>query len=98
MTLPVVFRLAARREFDDSADWYEKRRVGLGEVFTSAVRDVLKTIASEPRRWGIVFEDIREAPVSGFPYYVYYREEESQFLVIAIFHASRDPGIWQSRA
>jgi hypothetical protein len=30
MTLPVVFRRAARREFDEAALWYEERRAGLG--------------------------------------------------------------------
>ena len=30
MSLPIVFRRAARAEFDDAADWYEQRRAGLG--------------------------------------------------------------------
>ncbi len=30
MTLPVIFRRQARREFYDAGDWYEKERAGLG--------------------------------------------------------------------
>jgi hypothetical protein len=30
MILPVVFRRAARREFDEAAPWYEERRACLG--------------------------------------------------------------------
>jgi hypothetical protein len=31
MTLHVVFRRAAKREFDDAADRYDEQRPGLGE-------------------------------------------------------------------
>jgi hypothetical protein len=36
--------------------------------------------------------------VRGFPYCVYYREESSLVRVLSVFHTSRDPSIWQSRA
>ena len=39
-SLPIVFRRAARIEFDDAADWYEQRRAGLGAKFTAAVQRV----------------------------------------------------------
>jgi plasmid stabilization system protein ParE len=44
------------------------------------------------------FGDVRKAVVNGFPYCLYYREEPSQVRVLAVFHTSRDPSIWQSRA
>lgn len=33
MTLRVVFRTAATREFDEAADRYDEQRPGLGEEF-----------------------------------------------------------------
>ena len=33
MTLRIVFRRSARREFDDAADRYDEQRPGLGEEF-----------------------------------------------------------------
>jgi len=48
MSLPVVFRRAARAEFDDAADWYEQRRAGLGAAFTAAVQRVLDQLAAQP--------------------------------------------------
>ena len=36
--------------------------------------------------------------VIGFPYCVYYREEPGRVLVLAVFHTSRDPTVWQSRS
>lgn len=97
MSLPLAFRRAARYEFDEASDWYEQRRTGRGALFTAAVQEVLDRIADQPRFYALAFEDAREAPVSGYPYCVYYREEPNQVLVLAVFHTSRDPSIWQSR-
>src|SRR5215468_11206810 len=97
MSLPIVFRRAARAEFDDAADWYEQRRAGRGARFTAAVRQVLDRIADQPQLYAEVFQNVREASVAGYPYAVYYREEAGQLLVLAVFHTSRDPTIWQSR-
>jgi toxin ParE1/3/4 len=98
MTLPIAFRRAARVEFDDASVWYEQRRTGQGALFTAAVRQVLDRIADQPKLYAEVFQDVREAPVARYPYYVYYREEPVQVLVLAVFHTSRDPAIWQGRA
>jgi len=97
MTRPVRFRRQARIEFDEAADWYESRRIGLGTKFTAAVQSVLDTASTAPGLHPCVFEDVREGLVHGFPYCVYYRDSNAQILVIAIFHTSRDPTSWQSR-
>lgn len=98
MSLPIVFRRAARNEFDEAADWYEQRRAGRGAKFTAVVRDLLNRIAEQPEFYAQVFEDVREALVTGYPYCVYYRVEGGQVIVVAVFHTARDPSIWQSRA
>src|SRR3954452_14969573 len=98
MSLPIVFRRLARAEFDDSADWYEQRKAGLGAAFTAAVQRTLDQIAAQPDFYPQVYQDVREALVSGFPYCVYYREEPSQVVVLSVFHTARDPAIWQGRA
>ncbi len=88
---------AARVEFDEAGDWYEARRPGLGVSFAVAAQTVLEQIGAQPSFYAIVEDDIRVAPVRGFPYCVYYREEPLQIVVLAVFHMSRDPAIWQSR-
>jgi plasmid stabilization system protein ParE len=98
VTLPIVFRRQARREFDEAADWYERHRAGLGRRFIAAVQHVLEQAAQNPQRYAVVFRDVREGLVRRFPYCVYYRDEGKRIVVLAVFHASRDPSIWQSRA
>ncbi len=98
MSLPIVFRRAARAEYDDVADWYDQRRAGLGVAFTAEVQRVLDQIAAQPDVYPQVYQDVREALVSGYPYCVYYREEPGQVVVMSVFHTARDPSIWQGRA
>lgn len=97
MSLPVVIRPAARAEFDEAADWYEGQQPGLGADFVAEVQQVLDAIAAHPERFAIAAGDVREAAVSRFPYCVYYRVRADRVAVIAVFHTSRDPAIWQGR-
>lgn len=98
MSLSIVFRRQARREFDEAADWYEQRSAGLGARFTIAVERVLDQATGNPGRYAVVLEGMREGLVQRFPYCVYFREERDKIVMFAIFHASRNPAIWQSRA
>ena len=98
MIPPVILRRLAQAEFDDAADWYERRRAGRGAAFTAAVRQVLASAATAPDSYPEVHGDIREAGVSGYPYAVYYRIDTGQITVLAVYHTSRDPSGWQSRA
>ena len=97
MSLPLVFRPAAEMEFDAAALWYEGQKPGLGENFVAEVQIVLNEIADNPDRYAAVSGDVREAPVSRFPYCVYYRHRPGRLVVIAVFHTSRDPSVWQAR-
>jgi toxin ParE1/3/4 len=62
------------------------------------VEAVLARIGGQPRLHQAVFGDVRRAVVAGFPYCVYYREEADRVRVLSVFHTSRDPNVWQSRA
>src|SRR5262249_6841799 len=98
VSLPVVFRRAAREELEEAHDWYEKQRAGLGEQLEEAVQQVLDRIAATPMMHQCIHKDIRRGLVPGFPKYtILYRVLSKHIRVIAVFHASRDPKIWQSR-
>ena len=98
MSLPVRLLPEARAEFDDAADWYEQKQAGLGVDFVAKVREVFDRIAANPALHAKVYHDVRKAVVARFPYLVLYREEPGEVLVISVFHTSRDPAVWQSRA
>jgi plasmid stabilization system protein ParE len=98
MTLRLVFRRAARQDFEDAALWYDGRRPGLGGEFQAAIEDALRLIQTDPLMYPRVHLLVRRVRVRRFPYAVYFLVESDRIVVLAVFHARRDPRVWQSRA
>ena len=98
MSLPVGLRPLAQAEFDAAVAWYEQSQVGLGADFAAAVQAVLDEASQAPDRYPLADGDVREGPVSGFPYCVYYRVRLGRVAVVAVYHQSRDPSGWRGRA
>jgi plasmid stabilization system protein ParE len=91
--------LAPQAEQDLAAayDWYESRRIGLGEDFLSAVEAALESIRRQPDMHTIVHEDYRRALLRRFPFGIFYEHAGGEVTVYAVFHASRDPLKWRGR-
>ena len=98
LTLSVVFRSAARREFDGAALWYEKRQAGLGSQFVAEVTRAIEAASEHPQRFPVVHKDVRCIQIRRFPYSVLFREERGRLLVLGVFHGSHNPGLWRERA
>lgn len=97
MTLRVVFRRAAKSEFEDAAAWYAGRAPGLGEEFIHEIEQTIASAAAAPQRYPVVFDDVRRAVARRFPFAVYFRVRSDALVVLAIFHGSRNPAIWRRR-
>jgi plasmid stabilization system protein ParE len=95
--MPVDLLPGARRDFDDSLDWYTARSTVAAEQFSSAIDATLATIAADPTRFAAVDAIHRDCLVPRFPYRIIYRIEPTQILVVAIAHAKRRPGFWKAR-
>jgi plasmid stabilization system protein ParE len=98
MTLRVVFMRAARAEFDAAALWYDLQQAGLGMQFVSEINRVIDLTSNHPERFPTKHLEIRCAQARRFPYSVLFRPEATRVVVLAVFHARRDPAIWQARA
>ena len=94
----LVFDPEATSEFDEAYNFYQNRRFGLGDEFSGAIRTVILGILAHPKRHSVVLGDTRRARVIRFPFVVYYRIESSTIRIVSVFHTSRDPKAWQSRA
>lgn len=97
--MPVLrFTAAARADVLDAYDWYETKRRGLGIRFLEEIDAAVERIKIHPRASSAMLDDIRRVLLRKFPYGLFFRIEPEAIYVIACFHASRDPKIWQSRA
>jgi plasmid stabilization system protein ParE len=97
MSLSVVFRRIAKREFDDAISWYQDRLEGLGREFSVAVEQQLGRIALSPNQFACVIGDVRRAVLRRFPYSIYFMVEDERIVVLAIFHARRAPNQLEDR-
>jgi toxin ParE1/3/4 len=93
----VIFTQAARRELIEAQDWYEREAHGLGRRFRPAIDAVIDRMIDNPRQFPIVFKNVRRALLRRFPYSLFFVVEDDALIVIACFHASRDPSHWQKR-
>jgi plasmid stabilization system protein ParE len=98
MSLPLDFHPSVRDEIDDAHDWYEQRQLGLGVDFLDEIERVLAEITANPARYGFADANIREGLLTRFPYAIYYRVLTDRIRILAVYHTSRDPSGWQSRA
>jgi plasmid stabilization system protein ParE len=97
MSLPVVLRAEAQAEFDEAFDYLEAQHAGLGVDFAARVQQVFDRVGANPLMHRVVLDDVRKAVVTRFPYCVFYRPHADRIEVLAVFHSSRDPSIWQAR-
>lgn len=91
MTLPITFDPAATTDVVDAVNWYEGQRKGLGAKFYAEVTRVVKLAAAYPLRYPFIQPDIRRISLRRFPYSIYFRAEPARLVVLAVFHARRNP-------
>ncbi len=93
----LIFRPVAADELAEAVARYLGTSVPRARRFRAAVRGALADLVADPLRWPVVHVDAREAPVPGFPYAIHYKFRPGRVAVLSVFHASRDPAIWQAR-
>ena len=97
MRLAIEFRLAARAEFLAATARYEAQRPNLGTEFIAEIERCMALAAGQPKAYEVVRKNTRRVTTRRFPYSIYFRAEQRRIIVLAVFHGSRDPAIWQAR-
>jgi len=95
-------RLTVRPEAEldalDAGSWYEGERSGLGTEFLGELRATFSRIEEGPKRFPVVFREVRRAILHRFPFGVFFIVESDNAVVLAITHLRRHPSAWQRRA
>jgi len=91
----LIVRPEAEAEMAESFNWYEDRLTGLGSEFLLCIDAIFNSITRSPQQYPIVYKNIRRAITRRFPYEVFYIENENKIIILAVFHAKRNPKSWQ---
>jgi toxin ParE1/3/4 len=98
MSLPVIFKPAARLEFEEAVVWYERERPGLGREFKLEVKLALKRALDNPGLFQRVRGRAQKIRLRRFKKYaIYFAIKDDVFAVLSVFHASRHPGQLERR-
>lgn len=98
MSRTVIIRPEAEADMADAFAWYEDRVTGLGSEFLMSVDAILHGISRNPSGYPIVYKVVRRALLRRFPYGVFFISEHGRIVVLAVFHAKRDPWLWMKRS
>lgn len=89
----IYVRLTQRAvdELEHSAMAYEAISKSLGVRFVNEVDSIIKTIASSPKLYQVVYSKYRAAHLKRFPFSVFYTLEEEGAVIHAVFDSRQDP-------
>jgi plasmid stabilization system protein ParE len=97
MTRKLVIRPEAEAEVIEAATWYEHRDRTLAARFALVFRSLMTRIVDNPFQYQIVEDDMRRAPVHGFPYGIMYVTTDDEIVILSCFHGRRNPARWRER-
>ncbi len=95
--LQATFRSIAQLEFHEAAAWYEDKCPGLGLQFIESVENLVYQISRNPEIYPKVTSQTQRAILRRFPYTIHFIVEADQIVILAVFHASRNPTHLQDR-
>jgi len=93
----VKFLPEAELEMNEAIEWYAQQKYGLDTEFMRCIDETISRIQRNPQLFPIALKNSRKALVKRFPYAVYYERKENIIMILAVFHAKRNPKNWQKR-
>ena len=97
MKFDISIRAEAESDISEAYTWYERQLKGLGSDFILCVEEGLAKIQRDPQIYPVVHRNVRRVLIHRFPYGIFYILEEGVILILAVYHAKRNPKQWQAR-
>lgn len=88
----------AEAEFLKEVQYYADVQAGGAERFRTAVEEATARSLAFPMAGLRYRANTRRVFVKGYPFFLVYRPEADDVVVLAVVHESRRPGYWLSRA
>jgi len=92
MIFNLVIEPRAILDIQDAIDYYDSKRVGLGEHFYEIVDEYLNILAKNPF-FEIRYKDYRALPIRKFPFIIFYFIDEKikTVYIMSVFNTSLSP-------
>jgi plasmid stabilization system protein ParE len=93
----LIFRLHARSDIAEAADWYERQSAGLGIEFVRAVNTMVASIHRNPEQYQRIRGRLRRAMLRRFPYGIFDISSADEVIILGRIHGKRHPRRWRQR-
>ncbi|MFL9826304.1 type II toxin-antitoxin system RelE/ParE family toxin [Rhodoplanes sp. SY1] len=93
----VVVRPQARLELAAASDWYDEHAPGIGDELLRAFETTVAALAQNPFRFQVIHRNLRRVGMGKFPYGLFYTVSDTDIIIVACIHGSRDPKFWKNR-
>ena len=97
MSRPGLLRAQADADSEGTHDEREQTRAGPGDRFVARVREGPRRIEAIPAMDGVVWQDVRAAPLRKFRHVACQVVFTDRARVPAVLHGARDASAWPSR-
>ena len=95
--MKIRFLSVAMREVNDAVAYYEEVECGLGLRFLAEIKSCLELIRNHPRAWAPISPNARRCRSKSFPVGIIYQIRNTEILILAVMHMSREPAYWKDR-
>jgi len=93
----IIINPYAEQDIREAKNWYDDKQDNLGSELLQEIQLTLNHVKANPFLFQTVKKNIRRAFLKRFPYALFYSVHKSTVTVFAVFHFSRNPGIWKER-
>jgi len=97
MVRSIRFHPVTLQDADEAAAWYAVRSVRAATRFLEELDRLIDLIGGSPDRFQIFDVGLRRAVFRRFPFYIVFRADELNIIVLAVAHGKRRPGFWRDR-
>jgi plasmid stabilization system protein ParE len=81
----------------EAREFYLSKSVAVEEAFRVEIESAIALIRDHPETWPAYVLGTRRYILSRFPYSLVYKTDGTYSIIVAIAHAKRKPGYWESR-
>jgi toxin ParE1/3/4 len=86
-----IIQPEAKADIQESFDWYEKQKAGLGNEFLEEVDKGLSQLILNPLYYTALNKDLRRYRIKRFPFLIIYGIDKKKVIVFGVRHMSRKP-------
>ena len=97
MKYELILSAEAQNEVTEAVQWYRERAPFLDREFLNCLENGFSMIKRNPKMFPPVHRNYHKVLIQRFPYQIIYTVYDETILILAVFHAKRNPEDWKNR-